>query len=91
MTVDFRPPEETGVSARAPAHPAQQGRRLVQVVLAATAVLMVVAGVAIWLTSPPFLAPQTAPWVAMALVLAGVFDALMAWGVGRWWLGRVRG
>lgn len=90
MTVDFRPPEEAGVPVRPPVDAAHQGRRLVQGVLAATAVLMVVAGVAIWLTSPPFLAPQTVPWVALALVLAGVFDAVMAWGVGRWWLGRVQ-
>ena len=47
--------------------------------------IMVVAGVAIWLTAPSFLAPETVPFVAMALVLAGVFDAIMAWGFGRWW------
>ena len=64
---------------------AQRGRLLVQAVLGAAAVLMVVAGVAIWLTAPSFLARETVPLVAMALVLAGVFDGLMAWGFGRWW------
>lgn len=88
MTVDFRPPEESGVPAEPRAAAAHQGRQLVQVVLGATAVLMVLAGGAVWLTAPAFLSPQTVPLVAMALVLAGVFDALMAWGVGRWWLGR---
>lgn len=88
MAVDFRPPEETGVPAQPQAAAAQRGRQLVQVVLAAAAVLMVVAGVAIWLTAPAFLAPESVPLVAMALVLAGVFDGLMAWGFGRWWPGQ---
>ncbi len=85
MTVDFRPPEESGVPVEPRAAAAHRGRQLVQGVLGAAAVLMTVAGVAIWLTAPSFLAPETVPLVAMALVLAGVFDALMAWGFGRWW------
>ena len=85
MTVDFRPPEESGVPATPQAAAAQRVRRLVQGVLGAAAVLMVLAGLVIWFTAPGFLAPETVPLVAMALVLAGVFDALMAWGFGRFW------
>jgi len=87
MTVDFRPPEERGESAEPREVVTRRGRQMVQVVLGAAATVMLVAGVAIWLTAPSFLSPEAVPWVAMALV-AGVFDALMAWGVGRWWLGR---
>lgn len=90
MTVDFRPPEEQGLSGSpsAPLSPtaaAQRGRRLVQFVLGAASVVMVLAGLAIWLIQPGFFAPEVAPLVALALVLAGVMDAVMAWGLGRWW------
>ena len=89
MTVDFRPPEERGELPAEPRPTAvQRGRRLVQAFLAGAAVLMVAAGVAIWVTAPSFLSPDTVPLVAMALVLSGVFDALMAWGFGHWWLAK---
>ena len=84
MTVDFRPPEERGESAGPREVVTRRGRQLVQVVLGAAATVMLVAGVAIWLTAPSFLSPEAVPWVAMALVLAGVGDALLAWGLGRW-------
>ena len=93
MTVDFRPPEERGVSGSPPPPrdalaAAQRGRRLVQWVLGAAAGVMVLAGLAIWLIQPAFFAPEVAPLVALALVLAGVMDAVMAWGLGRWWRAR---
>ena len=83
MTVDFRPPEERGVSGSPPPPrdalaAAQRGRRLVQWVLGAAAGVMVLAGLAIWLIQPTFFAPEVAPLVALALVLAGVMDAVMA-------------
>lgn len=93
MTVDFRPPEERGESAPPPAPlsptaAAQRGRRLVQFVLGAASVVMVLAGLAIWLIRPGFFSPEVAPLVALALVLAGVMDGVMAWGLGRWWASR---
>ena len=93
MAVDFRPPEERNTELRPhesfqPPSPAEQlgqsARQLVQVVLAAAAVLMILAGVAIWLIEPRFLAPESRPLVALALVIAGVCDGIMAWGFVRW-------
>lgn len=93
MAVDFRPPEDGNTGFRPqeslkPLSPAEQlgqsARRMVQVVLAAAALLMIVAGVLIWLTEPRFLAPESRPLVALALVIAGVCDGVMAWAFGRW-------
>ena len=88
MTVDFRPPQERGEPADPQAAALMRGRRVVHGVLVATAVGMVAAGGAIWWLHPAFLPPDTHALVAMAFVLAGVFDGLMAWGLGRWWLRR---
>lgn len=93
MTVDFRPPEERGGPASppvplSPSAVAQRGRRLVQWVLGAASVVMVLAGVAVWLSAPGFFAPEVVPLVALVLVLAGVMDGVMAWGLGRWWASR---
>lgn len=93
MAVDFRPPEEgnTGLGPHGsfqPLSPAEQlgltARRLVYGVLVAAALFMILAGVAIWLTEPRFLAPESRPLVALALVIAGVCDGVMAWAYGRW-------
>lgn len=81
MTIDFRPPEEQGHAASAPADPATPGAANQRRVLAAirlAGVLCVVLGVAAVVFQPAFLGEGMGWFMGIALIVTGVFDFVAA-------------